>query len=152
MLYTNEDFASAKRWARMSKIGMAVLIAGIVVAGLIPLLISRNQVLSVVLSTACALLFAFLYGMVFAPSLSYRRYMRQAEEGIRHTFEGEFVGEGDESLRDGVRFIAMSLVVSEDEEPRRVYYDAALPAHGLSEGRRYEVTHTGNSILAISPR
>lgn len=151
MLYTSDDFASAKRMGKVSVIVMAVLIACVLVAGLIPMLIARNQVLSVILSTVCALLLVFLYGMVFAPSIAYRRYMKQAEDGIRHTFYGVYLGDGDESLRDGVRFVAMSFQVAEDEEPRRCYFDVSLLPHHLVEGERYAVTHTGNSILSIEP-
>lgn len=115
------------------------------------MLASRDQLLAIVLSTAVALMLVFVYGTLLSPQISYQRFMRQAEEGIRRTFIGEFTGEGDESVRDGVRFVAMHFAVEQDEEPRRCYYDSSMLPHNLAEGRWYEITHTGNSILSIEP-
>jgi len=151
MLYQAQDFRTAKRRALVCKIIIAVLAVLMVAAGMIPMLAARNQMLSTLSSIVVAMLLAFLYGTLLSPQICYQRFMRQAEEGIRHTFTGAFLDEGGESLRDGVRFVALRFVESEDEEPRRCYIDTTLLPHTLVEGVSYDITHTGNSILSIEP-
>ncbi len=151
MLYSAQDFQTAKRRSAGARASLALLIVLLFAAGLLPMLLSRNMLFSIIFSTAFALLAVFLYGMVFSPLFAYRRFMRSAEDGIRHEFSGVFEGNGGESVRDGVRFISMSFRVSQDEEPRLCYFDASLADAGLTQGREYQVTHTGNSILALRP-
>lgn len=148
--YDQDDFRQAKKRAIVARSLLSVGIVLAFIAGLVPMLTSRQMALSVALSSAMAFVVIFLYGTLFAPALAYHRFMTQVAEGIRRTLVGAFVEYGGESVRDNVRFVSARFAVDEDEEPRLCYLDASIDRPALVEGQRYAITHTGNSIVEIA--
>ncbi len=149
MLYSQDDFNAVKGQATRMGILYALCILAILLGGLIPMLAGRQTVLSIALSTAAALLTLFLHGTFIGPVFKYRRFMKAAQENIRRTYTGQFLGQGDISWRDGVRFIGLRFLAPDQEEAFQCYVDYNIPLPDLKEGKTYTITHTGNSMLAV---
>lgn len=93
----------------------------------------------------------FYYGMKLAPSVAYRRYLRELQSGLSHEETGVVVRfDRHTSFREGLEFYQLIVNIGDlgDEKDERLFYwDASLPRPELEAGMKVRAMVHGNELI-----
>ena len=142
-----------------SQLNRRLIVLGAVLAVLLGVFVYATAVRIewLAIAAACAAgCFAVFYVELFCLPLSrYRRLIRSALHGRRHTISLEYVcTEPDESMVDGVRRRSLVFLGDPDKHGTReqmLYWDAELPLPSLQPGQQVSLEYTDRSITGITP-
>ena len=139
-------------------LGIAVAAVFTAVAGVtVPL---RMKVMTIAIAAVGWAAGLFLYEMKSGPLRSYRKFLMEMSDGVRHSAEGEVLG-FSRRVHDiqGVQFWQLRFreardaektsFLQDDTHERIVYVDAAQPRPALKKGMWIKITVTGNNMVSL---
>lgn len=112
-----------------------------------------SQIITIAITLVWGCVIIFMWGMKLSPLLSYRRYMKELTSGLSRTVDGVVTGfDADTTFRDGLSFYGMIVNVGDlknEEDERRLYWDAQLKRPDIAEGDLVHIVAHGNDIISL---
>lgn len=152
LLYTEQDYAAAKRKTGRRLAGFIMLLLAAV--GLTALFVTvwRNRwAADAVAIVGACLCYAFLT-IKLLPWIRYWQYLKDIQAGKTHTTEAWFVSCSDGTRRvDGVAFHEMIVRLGDggEEDERMFFWDGDKELPPLQEGQKITLISFGNYITEL---
>lgn len=149
-MYTEKDFETVARQARLRLIGLIALGAAFL-AIILVVNHQRLEYLTMALGGVGFIAVYFVASFKVAPWIRYNRFLREMKAGRKRTLACTFHGFSPElRTHDGVEVYDMNVSVGEGEEDQRLYYwDADKAQPTLEEGQQVIVESFGNFVVSV---
>ena len=151
VLYTEQDFAAAKREYAKRILGLFLIIAAIVGLEALFLTALRNRYVAWVIgAVGCSLTYAYLT-LKLMPWYYYWAYQNDMRHGLSREMDAWYISCSDGTrLSDGVAFHEMMVRIGDGEEDERMFlWDADKKKPEIKEGQKVHIRSYGNYVTEL---